>query len=250
MGHLEDKVVIVSGAARGIGAAIVRLFAAEGAAVVAGDILEIPNSLAGERVLPCRLDVRREADWQRAVATALGRWGRITGLVNNAGINRSRPLLEMGLAEFDEVQSINLSGTFLGIRSVAPAIVDAGGGAIVNVSSTAAMQGISTMSAYCASKWGVRGLTKVAALELGPQRVRVNSLHPGGIDTAMGNLFDRPREELNRAYAGQAIPRIGTPEEIAQAALFLLSDAASYLTGAELTVDGGAIAGTILPAMS
>jgi 3alpha(or 20beta)-hydroxysteroid dehydrogenase len=168
----------------------------------------------------------------------LSRFGRLDVLVNNAGIHWARPLLDETVDGLDRMLAVNLRGAFLGIRTAAPAMASSGGGAIVNVTSTAGMTGYRERGAYAMSKWGLRGLTRVAALELAPMRIRVNTLAPGGVRTAMVS-------EPDAADRWSAIPagRAGGVEEIAEASLFLVSDAASYVTGSDLVVDGGALAG-------
>ncbi|MDD3352104.1 glucose 1-dehydrogenase [Zoogloea sp.] len=244
---LAGRVVLVTGAARGMGAAMVRLFHAEGARVVIADLLDGEGqALAtelGDGALFQHLDVTLEADWQRVVAAVLECWGSIDGLVNNAGINFSETIAQTGLADFRRVIDVNLMGPFLGMKYVGQAMSARGRGSIVNISSIGGMTAWNSMSAYCASKWGLRGLSRVAALELGHRGVRVNSIHPGGVDTSMGSMFDGDTEALNRAYQGQPVQRIGRPAEIASMALFLLGDEASYVCGAELVVDGGNLAG-------
>lgn len=245
MSRLAGKVVMLTGAARGMGAAMARLFHAEGARVIAADVADAAPLCAelGEGACALRLDVADEASWREAVAAALARWGRIDGLVNNAGINHSAAIADTTVADFRRVLDVNLLGPFLGIRTVGPVMAEQGGGAIVNISSIGGMTAWNSMAAYCASKWGVRGLSRVAALELGHRGVRVNSIHPGGVNTSMGTMFDGDTRALDAAYRGQPVQRIGRPDEIARMALFLLSEEASYVCGAEMVVDGGNLAG-------
>lgn len=247
MKRLAGRVVMVTGAARGMGATMARLFHAEGARVVIADLLDAEGqALAaelGEGALFQRLDVSAEADWQRGVAAVLQHWGGIDGLVNNAGINLARAIVDTPMADFQRVMEVNLNGPFLGIKHVGAAMAARGQGSIVNISSIGGMTAWNAMSAYCASKWGLRGLSRVAALELGHRGVRVNSIHPGGIDTRMGSMFDGDTDALDRAYRAQPVQRIGRPAEIAHMALFLLGDEASYVCGAEMVVDGGNLAG-------
>ena len=238
-GRLADKVVIVTGGARGQGEAEARLFVAEGAKVLFTDVLEaegkaVAGSLPEDRAAFRRHDVSSEDDWQAVAAEAVERWGRIDGLVNNAAIHHVVPIVEETTDWFRRILDVNLVGTFLGLRTVAPIMQGQGAGSIVNISSTAGLVGYQGHGAYGASKWGVRGLTKVAAIELGPE-VRVNSVHPGPIDTAM--MGPRDRQFTN------PLARYGATSEVAELVVFLLSDAASFVSGAEITVDGGSMAG-------
>jgi len=238
-GRLAGKVVIVTGGARGQGEAEARLFVAEGASVVFTDVLEaegrtVAESLPTDRACFRRHDVASDDDWAAVAAEAVERFGRIDGLVNNAAIHHSVPILEETTDWFRRILDVNLVGTFPGMRTVAPIMKDQGAGAIVNISSTAGLVGYHGHGAYGASKWGVRGLTKVAALELGPE-IRVMSVHPGPIDTAM--MGPRDRQFTN------PLARYGATSEVAELVLFLLSDAASFVSGAEITVDGGSLAG-------
>jgi 3alpha(or 20beta)-hydroxysteroid dehydrogenase len=241
-GRLEGAVVFVTGGARGQGAAEARLFVREGASVMLADVLpDEGEALArelGAQAAFVRMDVREEDAWTAAVETTLARFGRLTALVNNAGITWRRPLLEETVEGLDEILAVNLRGAFLGVRACAPAIATAGGGAIVNVSSTAGMVGYQELGAYAMSKWGLRGLTRVAAIELGPLGIRVNALLPGGVNTSMATAPDDPAQ-----WAGLPAGRIGEVAELAEAALFLISSGCAYMTGADLVVDGGALAG-------
>jgi 3alpha(or 20beta)-hydroxysteroid dehydrogenase len=251
MGRLEGRVVLVTGAARGQGEAEARLFAAEGARVVLGDVLDdagraVAHEL-GEQAVYLRHDVTRPDDWQAAVDLALARFGRLDALVNNAGILVSKPLLEMDVSDYRRVLEVNLVGCFLGVQHAGRALRDGGGGSIVNVSSTAGFQAVPTAAGYVSSKFGIRGLTRTAAVELGPYGIRVNSIHPGGVDTEMSRSF-RSREgrapEPGRPTPHDKLPlgRIGQPIEIARLALFLVSDESSYSTGSEFVADGGMLA--------
>lgn len=246
MSRLEDKVALITGGARGMGAAHVRRFAAEGARVVFGDVLdEEGEKLAadlGDGVRFVHHDVTSESDWHAAVSIARAEFGKLDILVNNAGILKFSSIAEMTPAEFTTILSVNVTGAWLGIKAAAPAIIEAGGGAIVNVSSVEGFIGAAGLSAYSASKFAVRGLTKSAARELGPRGVRVNSVHPGGISTPM-------TAQVASEVGGDAffstlpIPRWGRPEEVTEAVLFLASDGASYCSGAEVVVDGGMLTG-------
>lgn len=253
MGRLQGKVVIVTGGARGMGAATSRLFAKEGAAVVIADVLvEEGEALAqeiGDQALFVRLDVRNEDEWKQAADAAVSRFGRIDVLVNNAAVVHFCGIENLAKEDLERVLGINVIGTLLGIKTIAPIMKQQGKGAITNISSIDGLRGCNGLSAYTASKWAVRGLTKSAALEFGPFGVRVNSIHPGGVDTVMGNPAGRADAELNKDYTAVPLQRIGKPEEIANASLFLASDEASYVSGAELSVDGGWCAGYYQPAL-
>jgi len=245
MGRLDGKVAIITGAARGQGAAEARMFAAEGARVLLADILDADGEAVaaeiGDAAAYTRLDVTDEAQWQAAVALAEQRFGPVTVLVNNAGILHFQVLHKTELSDFENVMRVNVQGVFLGMKSVVPSMTRAGGGSIVNISSTAGLVGLPYFGAYVASKWAVRGLTKTAAIDLGHKGIRVNSVHPGGIDTPMvaGTTADAP------FYKRLPVPRMGSPDEAARAVLFLASDEASYIAGAELAVDGGATCGDL-----
>lgn len=244
-GDLEGKVALISGGARGMGAAEAELFVSEGARVVIGDVLDEEGQKTadalGDSALYVPLDVTREADWQRAVARAESHFGRLDVLVNNAGILRFGLLEDTTLEEYELVIRINQIGVFLGMKSAAPAMRRAGAGSIVNISSLAGMKGIGGAVAYTASKFAVRGMTKTAAIELGPAGIRVNSVHPGGVDTPMtAQVGDADPGEIEYTYP---IQRIGRPDEVAQLVLWLASDKSSYSTGAEFLIDGGDCAG-------
>lgn len=248
MHSLTDKVVIISGAVGGLGEAFARAVLDAGGSVTLTDVdavaLERLGAELGERALTQTLDVREENDWQRAVDATIAQFGAVTGLVNNAGVTTSRCLLEEESAEqFMGVVSVNLLGVHLGMRAVIPHLRANGGGSIVNISSAAGMMGIAKTGGYAAAKWGVRGLTKVAAIEVGRDGIRVNSVHPGIIQTNMTARLGVSTEPggLPNAPVGRA----GFPSEVANLAAFLLSDAASYINGAELTVDGGWTVGPV-----
>ena len=247
MGRLEDKVVLITGGSRGQGAAEGRLFVAEGARVVLGDVRDEPGeALAkelGDRALYQHLDVRSESDWERVVARVVEHFGRLDVLINNAGIVIAAPLEQMSLSSYMEVVEINQVGVFLGMRAVTPALRAAGGGSIVNISSSAGLEGVAGVIGYVASKWAVRGMTKSAALELGCHGIRVNSVHPGGVDTPMLEQDDFEGVDQDQVFRSQPIPRISQPEEIAKLVLFLASDESSYSTGSEFVADGGMTAG-------
>ncbi len=241
MNRFNGQVFLISGGARGLGSAQARRLVAEGGKVVIGDVLvDEGHQLANELGAACvfqPLDVTSESAWSDAV-TAAQRLGKLHGLVNNAGVYTPLPMLDTGAAEFERHTRINQLGTFLGMRSVIAALDQNGGGAIVNMSSTVALRSASNAIAYTASKWAVRGMTKAAALELAPKNIRVNSVHPGPIDT---NMLDvRSREENLRRVQQVPMKRLGTKEEIAGLVLFLLSDESRYMTGSEVAMDGGA----------
>ena len=247
MGRLQGKVAIITGGARGMGAATVRLFVAEGAKVLIADVLETEGqALAqelGANAAYLRHDVTDEASWQAVVAKAKADFGGIDVLVNNAGVLLFKTIQTTEKAEFERVININLIGTFLGTRIVGAELIARGKGSIVNISSVDGMKAANGLGAYCASKWAVRGFTKVAAMEYGHKGVRVNSVHPGGVDTAMGNPYAEQKAEVNKRYTMVPLQRVGEPEEVARTSLFLASDDSSYLCGAEIAVDGGMLTG-------
>ncbi|HQR05160.1 MAG: glucose 1-dehydrogenase [Proteobacteria bacterium] len=247
MQRLQDKVAIITGGARGMGAATARLFATEGARVVITDVLDadgaaLATELGGGAVYR-HLDVTDENGWRQVVQQTEQDAGRIDILINNAGILMFKSLLEIEKAEFEKVLNINLVGAFLGIRSVAPGMIRQGRGAIVNISSVDGMKGANGLGAYASSKWGLRGLTRVAAMELGHKGIRVNSVHPGGINTIMANPNGAPRSEIDKYYVSVPLQHAGEPEEVAKANLYLASDEAAFVTGAEIAVDGGMVIG-------
>lgn len=247
MGRLNSKVAIITGGARGMGAATVRLFVAEGAQVLIADLLDAEGTaLAAELGTAAAFvhhDVTDEASWQATLAKAIASFGKVDILVNNAGVLLFKTIAATEKAEFERVLSINVTGAFLGMRIIGAHLVANGAGSIVNISSVDGMKAANSLGAYCASKWAVRGLTKVAAMEYGHKGVRVNSVHPGGVDTAMGNPYAEPKTEVNKRYGMVPLQRVGEPDEVARTTLFLASDEASYLCGAEIAVDGGMLAG-------
>jgi 3alpha(or 20beta)-hydroxysteroid dehydrogenase len=249
MGRLDGKAAIITGAARGQGAAAARRFVAEGASVLLADVDDEPGkALADElgRTAAYRhLDVTDEDDWRAAVDTALDVFGELHVLVNNAGILHFSAIAETTLADYERVVRVNQFGTFLGMRAVIPSLTQAGGGSIVNVSSVEGLGGMPYLVAYSASKFAIRGMTKVAAMELGDKGIRVNSVHPGMIDTDMvRNIFGKAKDTVDLSPIGNkvALRRLGKPEEIANLVVFLASDESSYCTGAEFVADGGATA--------
>jgi 3alpha(or 20beta)-hydroxysteroid dehydrogenase len=242
MGKVDGKVAIVTGGARGMGAAHATLLAAEGAKVFVCDVLDEEGKAlaAGIGAEYRHLDVTNQGNWADVVADVEATAGPVGVLVNNAGVVGFTPVAEADLEEWNRVISINLTGVFLGIRSVAASMKAGGGGVIVNISSTAGIMGYSNLAAYVASKWGVRGLTKAAALDLGKDGIRVVSVHPGGIRTPMTAGL-----ELGSMFASQPIPRIGEPEEVAKLMMYLVADA-TYSTGVEFIIDGGSTVGQAL----
>ena len=255
MGRVEGKVALVSGGARGQGEAEVRLLVKEGAKVVFGDVLDEPGQAVAEELGDdahfVHLDVRKEDQWAEAVRTAEERYGSLDVLVNNAGVLSMGPLThEVSLEDYMRVVEINQIGVFLGMRSALPAMLRARRGSIVNISSSNGLAGYGGTIAYTASKFAVRGMTKNAALEYGAAGIRVNSVHPGGVDTPMtrpDDLGGFTDEDQAAAWAMTPLPRIGQPEEVANLVLFLASDESSYCTGAEFLVDGGMLAGVVNP---
>lgn len=241
MAGFSEQVFLISGGARGLGEAQARLLVAAGAKVLICDVLvETGQQLAAELGTACLfqpLDVTSESQWSAAVSMAEG-LGPLRGLVNNAGVYTPMSLTETDTALFERHTRVNQLGTFLGMRAAVPAFERSGGGAIVNMSSTVALRSAPNSIAYTASKWAVRGMTKAAALELADRHIRVNSVHPGPIDTDM--LSVRSREENLRRVQQVPMKRLGTKEEIAKLVLFLLSDDSLYMTGSEVAMDGGA----------
>ncbi|MFH8567146.1 SDR family NAD(P)-dependent oxidoreductase [Streptomyces sp. NPDC017993] len=261
MGKLDGRVVIVTGAARGQGEQEARLFAAEGARVVLGDVLDGPGEalakeLGEDRARYVPLDVSREADWEAAVRTAKAAFGKVDGLVNNAGILRFNELVSTPLEEFQQVVQVNQVGAFLGMKAVAAELAASGGGTIVNTASYTALTGMAFLTSYAATKAAIVGMTRVAAMELAGQGIRVNAMCPGAVDTPMTNP-DRvaadggpkaPDEAGSAAldeFYGKVVPmgRIGQPEEVARLALFLSCEDSSYITGQPFVIDGGWLAG-------
>jgi 3alpha(or 20beta)-hydroxysteroid dehydrogenase len=244
--RLAGKVALITGAGGGIGSAAARRFAEEGASLLLSDADgERATRLAqdlGDRAHAHAHDVSSEQDWQAVIEWSLQRFGRIDVLLNNAGVFLAAPLADTTLEQFRWVMDVNVLGVFLGMRAVAPLMSEQKSGSIVNVSSVAGLTGGPLLSAYSASKWAVRGITKVVAKELAPFGVRVNSLHPGQIDTDMNTRQrERTPELVDRLIRGIPLRRIGTPEELAHAFVYLACDESVYVTGSELVVDGGTV---------
>jgi len=248
IGRFIDRTVIITGGARGMGASHARGFAAEGAKVVIADVLEEEGrALAqelGDRAIFSRLDVTSDTEWAATVAAAEDAFGAVSVLVNNAGIVRFAMIVDTEPAAWRKEIDINLTGTYLGIRAVAPSISKAGGGAIVNISSVGGFAGTPGVGAYVASKWGLRGLTKTAALELARDNIRVNSIHPGNVRTPMTGGADAAAAGAG-AVKHLPIPRVAAPDEITRMVLFVASDEAAFSTGSEFIADGGHLLGPV-----
>jgi 3alpha(or 20beta)-hydroxysteroid dehydrogenase len=237
-------VAVVTGAARGIGAAIAHRFAGEGARLVLTDadettVRQVAADI-GDSADAHAHDVTNEAAWAAVAGWTLESYGRVDVLVNNAGVFLAAALAETTLADFRRLQEVNQVGVFLGMRTIAPAMVARGSGSIINLSSVAGLTGSPLLTAYAASKWAVRGMTKSVAKELAASGVRVNTLHPGQIDTDMHvQQRERTPELIDRLVAQIPMRRIGTPQEVADAAVFLATDESRYVTGSEIVIDGG-----------
>ncbi|MFQ3315765.1 MAG: 3alpha(or 20beta)-hydroxysteroid dehydrogenase [Candidatus Poriferisodalaceae bacterium] len=236
MGRLTGKVAIITGGARGQGAAEAELFRDEGATVIITDVLDEDGGKTAAQldIEFLHHDVSSVDEWEAVVADVIAHHGRIDILVNNAGILRGARLVNTSDEIWNETVAINQTGVFLGMRTVAPQMISQESGSIVNVSSVAGLEATFASMAYGATKWAVRGMTKIAALELGRNNIRVNSIHPGLINTEMTSEFDK--EKMVR---GIPLGRQAEPSEVAAVALFLASEEASYCTGQEFTVDGG-----------
>ena len=248
--RLEGKVALISGGARGQGAAEAKLFAGEGAKVVFGDILddlgkqvEAEIHEVGGEALYVHLDVTNAADWASAVEAAVSRYGRLDVLVNNAGITIRKNVEDTTEEDWDRIMAINAKGVFLGTKQAIPAMRESGGGSIVNISSTAGLVGSPYSGAsYAATKGAVRLFTKATAIQYAKEGIRCNSVHPGLLETPMTQ--DMLADAAHREERTQRIPlgRVGTAEDIAYGVLYLASDEASFVTGSELVIDGGATA--------
>ncbi|MBM3684740.1 MAG: glucose 1-dehydrogenase [Actinobacteria bacterium] len=245
MGRLGGKVCIVTGGARGQGGAEAALFRREGAEVVITDVLEEGVQLAASiGATFVRHDVRSEEEWAEVVRQTVERHGRVDVLVNNAGIYERGKLLDTSVEQFRRIVEVNQVGVFLGMKSVAPQMMEQRSGSIVNISSIAGLLGAANAIAYGASKFAVRGMTKAAALELARHGVRVNSIHPGMIETAMiHEVTGHNDDRHDRMARGVPLGRPAEPEEVADLALYLASDESRYCTGSEFVIDGGVTAG-------
>lgn len=251
MARLQGKVAIITGGARGMGEATSRLFVEEGAKVIIADVLDQEGTkLAGElngNAIFVHHDVTDEASWNNVIIQAKNKFGPIDVLINNAGILIFRAIADTEKKDYERVLNVNLVGSFLGVKLVGAEMTKHGNGSIINISSVDGLKGCNGLAAYASSKWGMRGLTQVAAMEFGPHGVRVNSVHPGSINTVMANPNKISREQIDKDYAAVPLQRMGEPVEVARASLFLASDDASYITGEEIKVDGGMIVGRYFP---
>jgi NAD(P)-dependent dehydrogenase (short-subunit alcohol dehydrogenase family) len=242
--RLAGKVALISGAARGQGEAEARLFVKEGASVVLGDILIDPGQKVaadirtqGGQATFVKLDVTQESDWQQAVDTAVSTYGKLNILVNNAGIFPIEGVEATNMELWNRVIAINQTGVWLGMKYAIPAMRQAGGGSIVNISSIAGLIGSGMAAAYHGTKGAVRLLTKTAAIEYAKEQIRINSVHPGGVDTVMLDVLNR--EGKQAATQAHPLGRLATADDVAYGVLYLASDEASFVTGAELVIDGG-----------
>lgn len=250
MSSLEGKVALITGAARGQGEAEARLFAERGAEVMICDVLDAEAQRVaadiGDAARFVHLDVSNADAWAAAVKATVDAFGKINVLINNAAIAGIKAFDEMTPEDYMKVININQLGVFLGMSAVAGAMKDAGGGSIINISSIAGIGGMPGGMAYCASKFAVRGMTKVAAMELGPHNIRVNSIHPGGVLTPMVTEAGLTGDNASNLFSGVPLGRISQPREMATLAAYLASDDSSYSTGSEFVADGGMTAGFAL----
>ena len=244
--RLQGKVALITGAARGQGAVEARMFAQEGAKVVLADVLDQEGAgvaaeiaEAGGDAVYVHLDVTNEDDWEAGVRSAVSSFGKLDILVNNAGIWRRGHVVETSTEQWDSVLDVNAKGVFLGTKAAIPEMRKAGGGSIVNISSTAGLVGSRTSTAYSASKGAVRSFTKSTAIQYASEGIRANSVHPGPIDTDMGDQVWPDADSRERSVARTALSRIGMPQDIAYGVLYLASDEAGFVTGSELVIDGG-----------
>jgi 3alpha(or 20beta)-hydroxysteroid dehydrogenase len=250
MGRLDGKVALITGGARGMGKSHVRHFVAEGARVIFGDVLDDRGAAlaAGLDEQACRYvhhDVTSEAGWAAAVAAAVGSFGKLDVLVNNAGVLTFAPIADMPLAEFRRVLEVNAVGCWLGMKAVIEPMKAAGGGSIINISSIEGLTGAAGLSAYTASKFAIRGMTKSAAQELGRFGIRVNSVHPGGVLTSMtlGQAAAADAAAADAFLKAMPLARFARPAEISCLVAYLASDESSYSTGSEFVADGGVLSG-------
>ncbi|NUR58340.1 MAG: glucose 1-dehydrogenase [Catenulispora sp.] len=246
MGKLDGRAVMITGAARGQGEQEARLFVAEGARVVLADVLDDRGEAVakelGDAARFVHLDVTDEAQWTAAADFAVAEFGKLDGLINNAGILRFNSIEQTTAEEYLQVVMVNQVGVFLGLRACLPRIREAGRGTVVNTASVDGFAGMPWLASYVSTKFAVRGLTRVAALEAGPD-IRVNCICPGGVHTPMVSTLMPPDADPDAGYRGIPLKRVGTAAEVAKAALFLTSDDSSYCTGADFVLDGGALAG-------
>jgi 3alpha(or 20beta)-hydroxysteroid dehydrogenase len=248
MGRLDGKVALITGGARGMGKSHVRHFVAEGAHVVFGDVLDeqgayVAAKLGSDNCRYVHHDVTSEADWSGAVSLAVGEFGSLDVLVNNAGVLTFAPIADMPLADFRRVLEVNAVGCWLGMKAVIDPMTKAGGGSIVNISSIEGFTGAAGLSAYSASKFAIRGMTKAAAQELGQFGIRVTSVHPGGVLTRMVMEQASSGRDGARFLEGLPLGRFAEPAEISRLVAYLASDESSYSTGAEFLADGGLLSG-------
>ena len=249
MGRLDGKVALITGGARGMGKSHVRHFISEGARVVFGDVLDDQGAAvaAGLGEESCRYvhhDVTSEADWAAAVGVAMDAFGQLDALVNNAGVLKFARIADMPLADFRRILEVNTVGCWLGMKAVIEPMSAAGGGSIINISSIEGFTGAAGLSAYSASKFAVRGMTKAAASELGKFGIRVNSVHPGGVLTRMAIEADGTSEHDGEAFLrSMPLSRFAKPVEISRLVAYLASDDSSYSTGSEFIADGGLLCG-------
>ena len=247
MGRLDGKVALISGGARGQGAAEARMFAQEGAKVVIGDLLDTEGiavaaeiAEAGGDALYVHLDVTSEDDWREAIQATVSSFGKLNVLVNNAAIWRRGRVEDTSVEDWDAIMDVNAKGVFLGTKLAIEEMRKAGGGSIINISSTAGLVGSPRSAAYNASKGAVRLFTKATAIQYGREGIRANSIHPGPIDTAMiRGIWQGDERSREESIARTALGRVGTVEDIAYGAMFLASDESSFMTGSELVMDGG-----------
>ena len=247
--RLEGKVALITGAGWGQGAAESKLFAKEGAKVVVADVLDQEGitvtaeiAEAGGEAIYVHLDVTNEDDWEAAVRETVSNFGKLDILVNNAGIWRRGHVMETSSEQWDDILSVNSKGVFLGTKAVIPEMRKAGGGSIVNISSTAGLVGSKTSAAYSASKGAVRIFSKSTAIQYASEGIRANSIHPGPIDTDMGDQVWPDATSRESSISRTALSRIGTADDVAYGVLYLASDEASFVTGSELVIDGGVTA--------